>query len=308
MPPVVRQQSAKPKPAPNPVLVADMDASGTGYDPWGAADDGMRVLLYGTSGTGKTTLAATFPGPILWLICSGGDKPGEMRSIDTPELRRKIQPRVIQSVDQFYECLSTALEAGQDIRSVENLGRIKCRFGTVVLDHATGFADMVLSEIIGKPIPAQKAWGLATMQQYGQQGLRIKDALRKMLSMSCNAVVIAQERTFNSKDEQGAAVETNDGIRPTVGAALSPSVVGWLNPSCDYVVQTYKRTRTEIREHEMAGKKLTTEHKTREIEYCLRTGPHDTITTKFRLPRGRPLPDCLVDPSFEKLQAVIKGD
>ncbi len=146
------------------------------------------------------------------------------------------------------------------------------------------------------------------MQQYGQQGLRIKDALKKMLSLSCNAVVIAQQRTFNSKDEGGAAVATDDGIRPTVGAALSPSVVGWLNPACDYVVQTFKRNRTERRENAIGDRVLVSEHKTRDIEYCLRTGPHDTITTKFRLPRGRALPDVVVDPDFAKIQTIIKGE
>src|SRR5262245_12287987 len=71
-----------------------------GDDPWGAANR-LSVLVYGQSGTGKTTFAATFPGRTLWLLCSGGHKPGELRSIDTPENRRRIRAQIIRETGQL---------------------------------------------------------------------------------------------------------------------------------------------------------------------------------------------------------------
>lgn len=249
----------------------------------------MRVLLYGASGTGKTTLWATFPGPILCMLCSGGDKPGELRSIDTPEYREKVTPVVVGSSDLSSMLVGAGME-----------------FKTVVLDHASGFADLVLSEIIGKPVPAQKGWGLASQQQYGQLSLVCKEAFRRLLGLPCNVVIVAQERTFGGKDDGGDP----ELMRPTVGAALTPSLTGWLNPACDYVLQTYKRpvmTRKET--VAVRGQPpIVTYERGKGVEYCLRTEPHDLYMTKFRVPKGHPLPECVVDPSWEKIQAIIKGE
>ena len=248
----------------------------------------MRVLLYGASGTGKTTLWATFPGPILCLLCSGGDKPGELRSIDTPEYREKIHPRVLTS---------SSLEG-----SLSEAGA----YATVVLDHASGFSDMVLSEIIGKPVPAQKSWGLASQQQYGQLAMICKESFRRLLGLPCNVVIVAQERTFGGKDDG----MDPDLMRPTVGAALTPSLTGWLNPACDYVLQTYKRP-VMLRKETVAVKgqpPIVTHERGKGVEYCLRTEPHDIFMTKFRIPKGHYLPECIVDPTWEKIQSVIRGE
>lgn len=249
----------------------------------------MRVLLYGASGTGKTTLWATFPGPISVGICSGGNKPGELRSIDTPENRARIRPTVLNSSDEFRAWL----EADGDCE-------------TRVLDHATGFADMILTEILGRPLPAQKGWGLASQQQYGQLALLCKEGFRSLLNLPCNVVIVAQERVFGGREDGGSEV-----IQPTVGAALTPSVTGWLNPACDYVLQTFKRAeviRTErsVGEGKLA-KTVTTETRTGKVEYCLRCEPHEVFQTKFRVPGGVKQ-DVIVNPSYAKLLAASKGE
>jgi hypothetical protein len=41
-------------------------------------------------------------------------------------------------------------------------------------------------------------------------------------------------------------------------------------------------------------------------EYCLRVGPHDLYTTKFRKPKENVLPDVLTNPDYNKLYALIK--
>lgn len=283
MPPVVTKQkpgAAKPTTPIKPLAESE--------SAWDLVSDTLRMLVYGASGSGKTTFASTFPGPILWLICSGGNKPGELKSIDTPENRKKITPRIIKSTDQLKGFL-----ADSD------------KYATKVLDHASGLADLILKEILRvDELPAQLGWGTASQQQYGQLALQCKEHFRALLNLSGNIVIIAQERVFGGKDD---GVDS-DIIKPTIGAALTPSVTGWLNPACDYVVQTFKKPRMKTTTNKIGGKDVTTTTRGKGVDYCIRTEAHDVFMTKFRIPRGRVLPDLIVDPTYEKVQAVIRGD
>lgn len=248
-------------------------------------EEGIKMLLYGASGTGKTTLWATFPGPILVAICSGGNRSGELKSVDTPELRKKITPVKIATVNDIVTFINAK------------------GFATKVLDHASGFQDLVLKEELGiEEIPVHKSWGLATQQQYGAVAIRCKEIFRSLLSSMENIIIVAQERTFGGR-EDGVASEL---IQPTVGAALMPSLTGWLNPACDYVVQMFKRPRM-IEKKVTIGKSSTRLlERGKGVEYCLRTEPHDVFMTKFRMPKGKPLPDVIVDPTYEKIVQIIK--
>ena len=275
--PVITKQSVKSKPR------AEANGSASAWD----LVDSLRVLLYGASGTGKTTLWATFPGPIDVAICSGGNRPGELRSVDTPENRKRIRPTIINTTDQFKAWL------GQNDAA------------TKVLDHATGFADLVLKEIIGADsLPVQKSWGLASQQQYGQLAMHLKEYFRDLLNFAGHVVIVSQERVFGGR-EDGMPSEI---IQPTVGAALTPSVAGWLNPACDYVVQTFKRPKMTQRKVKVGAEVQTVTERGKGVEYCLRCEPHDVYMTKFRLPKGsRLIPDVIVDPSYEKILKVITG-
>ena len=59
---------------------------------------------------------------------------------------------------------------------------------------------------------------------------------------------------------------------------------------------------------EIAGALAVRHERTKGVDYCLRTEPHDTFMTKFRLPRGTPLPECVVDPTYDKVMALIRGE
>lgn len=294
--PQVNRQTMRPGIAPSRRPIAPplkkVATASNGKSAWDLAAS-VRMLLYGASGTGKTTFAATAPGPILWLVCSGGNSPGELRSIDTPEYREKITPVVVESSSQYEE----------------ELGR-SGNFATIVLDHSSGFSDLLLREIMGvDEIPVSKfrkaskgeSWSLVSQQQYGQLSIKCKEAFRDLLNLPVNVVIIAQERVFGDE-------ATGEIIKPTVGAALTPSVTGWLNPACDYVVQTFKRPKMEQVKRMVGTKEITTTQRARGVEYCLRTEPHDVYMTKFRLPRGHALPDVIVDPTWDKVEAVIRGE
>lgn len=284
MPPsVTKQIGGKPRPTVATSNAVDMDGLASAWD----LSTGIKILLWGRSGTGKTVTWSSFPGPILAIICSGGSKPGELRSVNTPELRKKINPRIATKIQHVRDLVKRARD-----------------FETVVLDHASGLQDLVLAEILGlSELPAQKGWGLASQQQYGQCTLQCKEVLRDLLSLSANVVIVAQERQFNGEGEQSEI------LAPYVGAALSPSLTGWLNSAVDYIGQTFIRPKEEVVTRTVGSKAVETRQRVKgEFEYCLRTGPHDVYQTKFRVPKGRDLPDAIVDPDYDKIQALINGE
>lgn len=260
------------------------------------ASEGIKIMLYGQSGSGKTTLAATFPAPILWAVASAGSSttgkmPGELRSVATKENRKRIFPVTLERADELNEI-------------VDGAGDYK----TIVLDHVTGYQDLVLSAILGKPVPEQKGWGLASQQQYGQMTLQVKEYLRKLLNLSINVVIVGQERTFG--DESNSEL-----IQPTVGVGTTPALAGWLNTACDYICNTFKRgaetietTKVGLSSVAMKKPKLRADG-TPAVEYCLRTAPSPVYMTKFRVPRSADdLPSVIVDPTYDKIMEAIRGE
>lgn len=254
------------------------------FDP----EDGIQIMLYGRSGTGKTTLWGTFPKPILAMICSGGLRTGELRSLDTPENQGKIQSVVLNSPEEF--------------KTIVDYQAREVPYKTLVLDHVSGFQDLVLCDLLGlAEIPAQKGWGLASQQQWGQVAAQCKEYIRSMLNLACNVVIIGQER--ENKPKEGL-IESNNWA---VGVATIPSLAEWLNPAVDYICQTFIRAKMINGSMKVAGKDMPTRKRAGGVEYCLRTGPHDVFTTKFRKPKDRVLPEVLVNPTYESIYAIIKG-
>lgn len=247
---------------------------------------GLKINLYGQSGTGKTTLWATFPKPIIVFVCSGGNQSGELKSLDTPEYHDDIHVVNIDSTDLLYEGIEYARQ--------EN-------FETAVVDHMSGLLDLCLIERLGlDQAPVQLQWGTATREQWGEIGIKLKEIGRAALALPNNVVLVAQQREFNTEDE-------GDLLMPYVASALTPSMVGWLNPAVDYICQTFKREVMEVKKVKV-GKTVTEQLKpTGEVEYCLRTGPHSVYTTKFRAPKGHEVPDCIVDPDYDKIMEIIQG-
>lgn len=279
--PSVRKQSATSKPTSKSAVGRITKLS--------VPDGGVKVAVYGQSGSGKTTLWGTFPKPILALIASGGKHPGELRSLDTPELRSSIDSVVLEQTSDITELAAYAADS---------------KYKTLVLDHATGLQDLVLREILGlNEAPVQMGWGTASQQQWGQVALQMKERLRSLLDLPQNVVIVAQEREFNTDTESQI-------LMPYVGCALTPSVCGWLNTAVDYICQTFKRQRTEVVETKIGTKTVKQNRKVQGIEYCLRVGPDAVYTTKFRVPRDRTrkvLPESIVDPDYTAILALIKG-
>lgn len=259
-------------------------------DAWEMTDY-MSVLLYGESGTGKTRTWSTFPGPILCIVCSGGKIPGELRSIKTKEMRAKITARVCTTGDQVQAQIEEAQGGGYE---------------TVVIDHGTGLQDLFLREEMGvEQLPQQKSWGMATKDHYQAMALKTKETFHRILSLPCNRVIVAQEKNHNEKYEG-----SDDILKPVIGGAFSKSVINWLNPACDYVLQTFKRPKFVRSEKRLeSGKIIQKKERSEGVEYCLRIRPDEDgmCIIKFRT-TDDDLPDAIVNPSYAKILELVQGE
>lgn len=284
--PTVKKQRVKKTPKKRSVRKPKRRKTGSVLDriaPVSVEDCGIKLNIYGRSGTGKTTIACDFPKPLLHIVCSAIGL-GESRSVANVKGIHDVELRESSELDDLTYYVSDG------------------NFSTVVLDHATELQGLVLKEIMGlEELPAQASWGMASREQYGQCALQVKERLRKLLGLRCHVVIIAQEREFNT--EGGG-----DLLMPFVASALTPSITGWLNPACDYICHTLIRQKTVKKTVKIGKKRIIKLVPGKGVEFCLRTSPNPVYTTKFRVPKGTKLPDVIVDPTFAKLNRLIQGD
>ncbi len=246
-------------------------------------EDGIRLSIYGRSKSGKTRLACTFPKPLLLIGTEKGTK-----SVSTVKGVDFVQIYKSEEIDQ----LAGLLREG--------------KYRSAAIDQAGGLQDIILKEILGTDdLPIQRSWGMAQRDQWMACGAQTKERLKAILDLSLthslHVVVIAHERNFSEEGQ-------SDLILPTVGSALTPSAAGWLNGACDYICQTYIREEVMIKKTKVGNSEIETRQPTGKLEYCLRVGPHPVYMTGFRLPEGTTLPDSIINPSYEKIAALIRGE
>jgi hypothetical protein len=292
-PPVAPQKTARPK-----AIMGNGRPQENIWDRVGSIhygdDEGIKALFYGKTGTGKTTLWATFPKKILAILCSGGDKPGELRSIDTPENMEVIKKVNLLHSEEIHDLCESFPARGKG-------------FNTLVLDHLSGLEDRILAEILGMDkVPEQKFWGLADREQYAQCQRQCKELLRKILSLSCNVVIVAHERIHGENDDSGTGL-----IQPSIGAAVMPKFAPWLYGAMDYIGQTFYKEKETAKVTTIGkgkdAKKMTKYVGTGEYAYYLRTGPSTLYATKFRKPKGGDkIPEYIEDPDYLKIMKLVR--
>lgn len=246
----------------------------------GSVRTGIKLLVYGKAKTGKTRLFSTFPKPSLLVGTEDGTRSIRGTGVDFVRLNNSAE------LDEI---------------SAGVIGKYK----SVCLDTAGGLQDMILKEVLGlADAPIQKSWGLAKQQEWGIVGAQLKERLHRFLSLAdrhqIDTMTIAHERTF------GGGEDSHDLITPVIGAALTPSATGWLNAACDYIGQTFiaqvmKQVTTKI-----GVKDHVTEQPTGKIEFRLRLKENPVYTAGFRTPNPDKIPEYLVNPTYDKIVALIE--
>jgi len=244
-------------------------------------DRGIKLNLYGRNGTGKTTLACTFPKPLLLVGFEDG----------TRSVRR------VEGVDFIY------LKSTEHIRELTE-GAVEQGYKTLVLDTATSLQDLILCEIMKwDDQPVQMSFGTVSRNQYRQRAEKTKEILRLFLELPINVIVLAQEKNHTNLDEESS---DSDVIAPFIASALGASTTGWLQDCCDFICQTFTRERSEVKKTKVGDKEISTSVKTGQIEFCLRTQRgNPTYAAKIRADRNENIPDFIVDPTYEKLAKYL---
>lgn len=272
--------------------------------------EGLKFCVYGRGKTGKTRLACTFPKPALII----GTEDGTKSVIGRPGIDF-VQIRQSGELTELVKALRNDLKSVW-IPNGTGWAKLPTRTGhpykTVCQDTAGGLQDLILKEVLNlEEIPVQKTWGLTDRQTWGTIGIQFKERMRELLDLSdlkkMSVVVIAHERNFDDESKDGEL------LNPVVGAALTKSAATWLNGAVDYICQTFIRDKeisktSTVRGPDGKQKPVIITQKTGKPEFCLRTGPHAMYITGFRLPEANILPDLIVDPSYEKILKIIKGE
>jgi hypothetical protein len=231
----------------------------------------LATVFWGRSGTGKTTCASTFPKPLLLLDVreKGTDSISNVKGVKVGEITSWAD----------FEAVYWYLEKGNH------------DFKTVVVDQITTLQDLAMDA-------ARKELGDTRdpRRLFGHAGGLMKTWLlnyRDLIEKGIHVVFIAHDRV--NKGEEGAG---DDQLEPEAGPRVMPSVATFLNGSVKIIGNSFIRENYTIEN----------KRKVRHVEYGMRIGPHAYYTTKARSPVGIAVPEAIVDPTYEKLLAVLRGD
>ena len=173
----------------------------------------LSMLVYGRSGTGKTTFAGSFPTPALLIDIQekGTDSIANLDGID------------VISIDKWSE-----------LEEVFWYLKKEKKYKSVILDQVSSMQDIAMQHAMaeeGKEVMSQRLWGVVS-------GLMKTWLLnyRDLVDEGINVLFIAHDRA--SKGESG---EDDDTIDPQVGARLMPSVAGTLNGAVKVIGNTFVR-------------------------------------------------------------------
>lgn len=246
------------------------------------------TALYGPSGTGKTTLSASWPKPILYVNIrdNGTDSISDVKDVDVVHIDNSSE-----MTELMLWCAAKA-----------NKGKLK--YGTIVFDTLTQFQGILVEEMgVNKKLSkkGKKAgdFGTLTKQDWGQIAGDMKALIMDGRNLGIESVFICQQRIFGLPDEEDDGIEQVD---PEVGPKLMPSVKNDLNASVSIIGNTFIRLKIKT----VTNKDGKKEKEAKKI-YCLRIGPNEVYTTKIRKPKRIEVPDYIVDPDFAKIKKIMKG-
>jgi hypothetical protein len=250
--------------------------------PVAKADAARTFVLYGRSGTGKTTLAASFPKPALLLDFKdeGTDSVSDVKDLYVKKIGE------VDDLEDLYWYVKKNPK----------------KYKTIILDTMTALQSMVVIDVAGEAKKDKAGeWGSMRKQDWGDVARAMRKYITNFRDLAIqhglNIVFIAQDRTFNAGEENDEDAQ----LAPEVGPALSPSTRSHLNAAVSAICNTFLKVKYVTKE--VNGKKK----ERRRIVYCLRLGPNPVYDTKIRKPKVVELPDHIEDPSYDDIIEVIEG-
>jgi hypothetical protein len=246
-----------------------------GITPVGEIPSHLAMLVYGRAGTGKTAFSSTFPKPLLLL-----------------DIQEKGTETISMTKDVFVRSIEHWEELEQGYWYLKNGEQ---RFQSVVIDQISQLQALAMNKI--KTDNSMEPTDTFSKRDWGQLSGLLQTWLMNYRNLwdRYHVCFVAHERSNVGEEE------IEDQINPNIGARVMPSLQGFLNGAVSAIGNTFIRERFLD-----AGQGK----KTRQVEYCMRLGPHAYYTTKARKPIESEIevPDVIVNPSFEKIMAISRGE
>lgn len=244
--------------------------------PVSETDDFVTALIYGRSGTGKTTLASTFPKKLLLLDFKdkGTDSIKDVEDIDV------IMVTEWSEIEEVYWALKKASHG----------------YETLVLDTIAGMQALAIQQV--KIDSKKKQEEALSRQNWGEVSSMMSTWIMNFRDLELHVVFLSPDRTKNVKDEEEEQEHEEGQLEPEVGPAVIPSIARIVNAAVKVIGNTYIRQTYKVVE----GKRVI------RTGYMLRVGPNPFYITKIRSPKSFSTPGSILNPSFEKIRKIMKGE
>ena len=238
-------------------------------------EEDLSALIYGRSGTGKTTIGGSFPGPVLFL---------DFKEEGTDSIRDVSGVEVLH-ISEWSELEETfwALDDG------------KHDYKTVVLDTISGVQDLAILAV--KTSLGLDADAPTSQRIWGEVSGRMKEWIYNFRDLPMNVVFLAHDRV---KENESEDIDDDGQIDPEVGPNVIPSVSKTLCAAVKLIGYTFIRQK-------YVKTKSNPPKNVRKVDWMLRIGPHPFYLTKIRTPKSFKVPESIEDPDYEKIKTLMRG-
>jgi len=234
------------------------------------------AMFYGRSGTGKTTLAASFPKDSLLL---------DFRDKGTNSIRNVKGIKVLEMINWDY------VEG-----TYWDLKNTKHGYKTVIIDTIDGMQRLAMDQV--KADNNKDESDALSQREWGEISGKVSQWMINFRDLPMNVVFLSQERIKNQADDENTSDYDEGQIEPEVGPALMPSIARSLNAAVNIIGNTYIKQTIK-----KEGVKSI-----RQTYFMLRIGPNPFYITKIRKPKEFVVPQAIANPTYEKLMKISKGE
>jgi len=168
-------------------------------------NDPQFITIFGNSGTGKSTFAASLPKPILYLDIK--DKGTD----SLKSMKLKKGDIIVRSIDTYEDLMD----------ELEYLENNEIKFKSVAVDHFTAFQDITMKHILTKNKKQRM-----TQQYYGDLGTMLKTVIQRFKDLSDKNILpyfVCQARLVQETDQ-----DDEESYTPEIFPDLIPSVARFL--------------------------------------------------------------------------------
>lgn len=152
-----------------------------------AESKGLKVMLYGHSGMGKTWMAATFPNPLFLDLESGLRTTLQVKPVLRFPANPKEEVSSLDQVKEFYRLVKTTKNP---------------TFETVVVDSLTELQVLVSKNVLGKYDANRQYDDQMTMADYGKANRDFLNIIRLFLKLPFHIVFTAHAIQTDDPEQQ----------------------------------------------------------------------------------------------------------